>query len=232
MSFSSTLIAKSINISNHLCDLLDMGCFINSQEQSYIVLDKINVNELEKFIKEGNIYAESSEIKILNSNFSSIKSSELMGTCIYILKSSLYINSTLFQYFDQNCIFSELNCNITVNFSNFNNQNAPLNSSNNHGSIFCRNCFNLLIFKTFFSHQNILNSGAGIYLERNVENEVYHSQGAIIMNCSFAYNKALINGAALFANGINISIRNNNFISNIAGKGGAIYLDNHNGFYN
>lgn len=229
MAASSILIANSLNISNHSCNVQEMGCFLNSQEHSYIVFENINLNELQKTNKEGNIYAEISEIEIFNSNFSYLKSSEMMGTCIYIYASSLQINSTLFQYFDQNCIFSDLNCNITVNFSNFKNQNVPFNSSNRHGSIFCGNCINFMIFATFFSHQNSFNSGAGIFLETFKE---HFSKIAVIMNCTFTHNEALQNGAALFASGINIIIKNNNFTSNKAGKGGAIYIDNHNGLLN
>ena len=226
LAIYSNIQLNLLFIQNHKCSLQDVGCFVNVQLTSIIELYEIKLINLISLLEEGNIYSYNSEIYIYNSSFTDVKSSKDKGACISLYASNLTIISSSFEGYDHNCIFSKEKSRILINYVIITNENFNISDTlSSYSSVYCEDCLIFNLTNSFLGY-NSNSAGSALYLTSTKSINFFNSQEIFIQNCEFLFNKAFLNGGAIFIFDQNITLKSNNFTYNSASNGGAIFCAN------
>lgn len=225
-TFSSVFCLNNINVSYHKCEMFDVGCLVKSLENSTILIEKVNVLDLDKKVKDGNIYIENSNLFINNSTFKLLRISSQIGSCIQSLNSFISITATIFTDFTKNCIHSSFSSKLALISSNFTIETPQKLIKTIYGVLFCEDCSFFSLNGCVFSGNTVERNGAAISLISTLSYQNSLRDSFIVENCSFIDNKAEENAAGIFIYSVNISITKSFFLRNQAKRGAAIFLSN------
>jgi len=213
-------------IIDHQCFTNLPGCIINAITNSVVIFRSSIFENISSFIEEGNVYLEDSVVQCVSSQMKTLMSNKNKGSCFSSYTSTLFMNDSQLTDYTANCLYS-MESYITIHNSIF--DNSLLNETQNlydYGTIYCENCFIIMIdFSSFIGNSKTIN-GSAIFIISNSPNLLNTAQ---ISNSYFYDNNALEAGT-IYVYNQNSSLILNIFEGNSANRGGGIFCDNDSNF--
>lgn len=216
---SSKLKILSSVINDVECSNFIPACLALVNDNSSLVIQNTLINNVNHLRAEGGIQSTNSYIMISNASLRNMKTSKQIGSCFSGSDLKLDIISIVVQDYDANCIFLEKSS-LFLNNSYFNNieQNPDSNFDNKYGTIRCKDCISLVLSFTLFEHNDYVENGGALTLSSL--NFVVQN---LINSCIFQSIKAKNKGGVLLIDYTNLQIYNSSFFGNEASEGGAIF---------
>ena len=216
---SSVKFDQSI-IQNHICTVLQYGCFADETETSDVYIINSIMN-LVSSVMGGIIYTDTSNLFIEESFFSDIKANNALGSFLLSTDSHISSVNASFQNYDVN-FFNLENVSLIISNNTFNNGNNIFEDIAiiSYGTIYCESCQNSTINNSFFSGNGNAQTGTLTFVSETISllNTTY-----LIYKCIFSYNQAMNQGGAISLFNSKVLIMDNDFIGNQANYGGSIY---------